>query len=113
MLSPVSPSATGKTFRSLTSWRRASSAARPASTSARKRRMAGSLTQLILRRQAAPTRRPVAGLTGLCDLPGLKAARADVHTTRRTAVVDPHPLKVGIEAAICGNHRVAAAVAEG
>jgi hypothetical protein len=37
MLSPVSPSATGKTLRSLTSWRRASSWASPAATTARKR----------------------------------------------------------------------------
>jgi len=52
-------------------------------------------------------------LASLGDLAGLKATRADVDTTRRAAVVDPDALKVGIETAIGGNHRVAAGVAEG
>ena len=54
-----------------------------------------------------------ASSAGLCDLAGLQAARADVDTTRRARVVDADALKVGIETAIGGNHRVAAAVAEG
>ena len=54
-----------------------------------------------------------ARLTSLGDLAGLEAARADVHATRRAAVVDPDALEVRIKAAIGGNHRVAAGVAEG
>src|SRR3954452_23679713 len=42
MLSPVSPSATGNTFRSLTSWRRLSSSAQAVATALRKRTMLGS-----------------------------------------------------------------------
>jgi hypothetical protein len=54
-----------------------------------------------------------AGSAGLGDLAGLQAARADVDTTWRTGIVDADALKVGIKTAIGGNHRVAAAVAEG
>ena len=54
-----------------------------------------------------------ASSAGFGDFAGLQATRADVDTTWRAGVVDADALKVGIETAIGGNHRVAAAVAEG
>ena len=66
MLSPVSPSATGNTLRSLTSWRRDSRCASAPATSVRKRiRCWG---------QARPARRPIAALVTL------PALRQRVHT---------------------------------
>ena len=59
------------------------------------------------------TLRVAAPLDGFLDFAGLEAARADVHATRRAAVVDPYALEIRIKAAIGGNHRVAAGVAEG
>jgi len=46
------------------------------------------------------------------DLACLQAARADVLAPRSTANVDAYLLKVGVEAALGRNHRMAAAVAE-
>ncbi len=51
-------------------------------------------------------------LPRLGDLAGLEAARAHIHAAGRPAVVDPHPLEVGIKTPIRGHHRVAAAMAE-
>src|SRR3954447_8263392 len=101
MLSPVSPSATGETFRSLTSSRRDSSCASAASTTSRKRRRLGSGT-----RGADP-------LLGLGDLAGLQAARADVRALRCTVFDDAHLLEIRVEAALGGHHRVRAALPEG
>ena len=106
MLSPVSPSATGKTLRSLTSWRRFSSSSRAAATTRRKRirlSSAGTVTFLHLSR---------AGSGGLGDLAGLEAARADVLAPGRAPDVDADLLEVRVEAALRRNHRVAAAVPE-
>ena len=80
MLSPVSPSATGKTFRSFTSWRRRSPAPR-----AQRRRPSGSGPGSRRAREGFYTRTGRvsraggdAGSGGLEDLAGLEAARADV-----------------------------------
>src|SRR6185312_12858916 len=100
MLSPVSPSATGNTFRSLTSWRRASSCAQAEATTFRKRSIEGSATGRALR------------LRGLGYLARLEAAGADVHAPRRAAVIDPDLLEVGVESPLGGDHRVAATVPE-
>src|SRR4051812_13200822 len=97
MLSPVSPSATGKTFRSLISWRRDSRCANAPSSATRNRTRLGSDTE---------------DAKALGDLAGLEAARADVHAPWRLAHEDPHLLQVGIEAALRGHHGVASAVAE-
>src|SRR5205823_6929876 len=102
MLSPVSPSATGNTFRSLTSCRRASRWASAPSTALRKR------TRLV----AATAARLFGHLGGLGDLARLQAARADVHAPGSPAIVDADLLEVGLEAPLGGHHRVAAAVAE-
>src|SRR3954465_7386736 len=99
MLSPVSPSATGNTFRSLISWRRDSRCAKAPSSATRKRTRLGSDT-----REGA--------LKRLGDLAGLQAARADVDAPRGLTHEDPHLLEVGIEAPLRGHHRVASAVAE-
>src|SRR4029453_9938770 len=98
MLSPVSPSATGKTLRSLISARRDSRWASAPSSATRKRTRLGSDTEGRLER--------------LGDLAGLQAARADIHAARGLAHEDPHLLQVGIEAPLRGHHRVASAVAE-
>src|SRR4051794_18112326 len=100
MLSPVSPSATGKTLRSLTSCRRVASWVYAAWTTRRKRSMevsAATRTGII-----APAR-----LRGLDDLVGLQAAGAHVDAPSAAAIVDLHLLQVGIEAAPSGDHRVA------
>ena len=102
MLSPVSPSATGNTLRSLTSWRRASSCAQAEATTLRKRSMEGSGTEVSR-----------GSLGGLGHLPRFEAAGADVHAPRRAAVIDPDLLKIGVEAPLGRDHRVAAAVPEG
>src|SRR3712207_4161590 len=101
MLSPVSPSATGKTLRSLTSCRRASRCASPAATTARKRARFVSY--------ATPA---VARLERLGDLAGLEAAGADVRPRRLAVVEDPDLLQVRVEAPLRGDHGVAAAVPE-
>src|SRR6478672_4695619 len=100
-MTPVSPSATGKTFWSLISSRRDSRWTSAPATTARKRSRLGSDTL------CAP------GLDGLGDLAGLQAARADVLAAGRRAHEDPHLLEVRIEASPSGHHRVAPAVAEG
>src|SRR3954447_6850889 len=101
MLSPVSPSATGKTLRSFTSSRRDSKCASAASTTRRKRRRLGSAT-----RGGDPRLR-------LGDLAGLQAARADIRALRCAVLDDAHLLKVRIEATLGGDHRVRAALPEG
>src|SRR5262249_39071600 len=103
MLSPVSPSATGKTFRSLTSPRRRSSSAKPAATTLRKRTRLSSATVSFY---TLPRRRYVRSDV-LGDLAGLQAASTDVLTGRRTADRDANFLEVGIEAPTRRNHRVA------
>src|SRR3712207_7597377 len=99
MLSPVSPSATGKTLRSLTSWRRASRCASAAATTARKRARFVSA--------ATPT---TTGLDGLGDLAGLQAAGADVLAAGSPAYEDADLLQVRGEPPLGGHHGVAAAV---
>src|SRR4051812_8065737 len=106
MLSPVSPSATGNTFRSLISARRDSRCASAPSTAARKRTRLGSGRDGGTARTCAP------GSDGLDDLAGLKAARADVDALRRLADEDPHLLQVRVEPAPRRHHRVRAAVSE-
>ena len=76
MLSPVSPSATGKTLRSLISSRRDSRCASAPSTTARKRRRLGSA-------DTPEAEQPTVGSDGLLDLAGLEAARADVDAAGR------------------------------
>ena len=88
MLVPVSPSGTGKTFR----------------LSIRSRRPRG---KPELRRRA-PARR----LERLLDLAGLQAPRADVAPARDPVHENAHALKVGIEASVRRNHRMAAVMAE-
>src|SRR5215213_411115 len=101
MLSPVSPSATGNTLRSLTSSRRASSSASAPSTTARKRIRLGSATA------GRPPR------LRLGDLAGLQAARAHVHAPRRTArLPDAHLLQVRVEPPLGGDHRMGAGLPE-
>src|SRR4051812_20555173 len=101
MLSPVSPSATGKTLRSLTSSRRDSRCARAASMTRRKRRRLGSATALR-------------GLSScLRDLASLEAARADVDALRCPVLDDANLLDVHVEATLGRDHRVRAALAEG
>ena len=51
-------------------------------------------------------------LSGLGDLAGFEAARADVDATGRAALDDPDLLQVRVEASAGGDHRVAAVVAE-
>src|SRR5439155_5604483 len=64
-------------------------------------------------RRAGLVRQPPTGrLCRLRDLAGLQAAGADVDSPGSAAVVDPDLLEVGVEAALAGNHRVAAAVPE-
>src|SRR3954454_18462752 len=106
MLSPVSPSATGKTLRSLISARRVSRWASAPSTTARKRTRLGSGSG------TAGGRGPPA-LQRLCDLAGLQAARADIDAARRLADQDPDLLEVRVEPPPRRHHRVAAAVSEG
>src|SRR3954467_3827920 len=106
MLSPVSPSATGNTFRSLISARRDSRCASAPSTAARKRTRLGSGRDGGTARTCAP------GSDGLDDLAGLQAARADVDALRRLADEDPHLLQVRVEPAPRRHHRVRAAVSE-
>src|SRR5688572_18079372 len=103
MLSPVSPSATGKTFRSLTSCRRRSSSAQAFATTLRKRTSDGSGTGPFY------TRRP---LDVLEDLACLEAASADVLAARGAVHRDADLLKVRVEAPLRGDHRMAAAVPE-
>src|SRR3954451_3973957 len=106
MLSPVSPSATGNTLRSLISARRDSRCASAPSTAARKRTRLGSGRDGGTARTSAP------GSDGLDDLAGLQAARADVDALRRLAHEDPHLLEVRVEPAPRRHHRVRAAVSE-
>src|SRR5689334_19413133 len=101
MLSPVSPSATGKTLRSLTSSRRDSRCASAASMTRRKRRRLGSATA---------RRGPGSGLR---DLASLQAARTDIDALRRSVLDDADLLHVHVEATLGGDHRVRAALAEG
>ncbi len=96
MLSPVSPSATGKTLRSLISARRDSRCARAPSTAARKRTRLGSGRGDGTARTARRARR---ALDGLGDLAGLEAAGADVDALGRLADEDPDLLQVRVEPA--------------
>src|SRR5947199_10877242 len=130
MLSPVSPSATGNTLRSLTSSLRDSRCASAPATAMRKRSRLVSVTATTpitfwwLRRlrdrarslraagQAGrPRRARPSG--GLRDLAGFEAARAHVDAPRRFADHDPDLLQVRVEAALGGDHRVAEALPEG
>src|SRR5580693_155651 len=100
MLSPVSPSATGNTLRSLISSRRDSRCASAPATRARKRIRLGSGT----------TR---GWLERLGDLAGFEAARANVDAARSALGVDDADLlEVRVEAPAGRDHRVAAVVAE-
>src|SRR5687767_6992403 len=99
MLSPVSPSATGKTLRSLTSSRRASSSASERWTTLRKRTRLGSAK--------------VAARLRLGDLARLEAAGADVDALRRARLGDADLLQVRVEASLGRDHGVRAALAEG
>src|SRR3954453_6449946 len=113
MWSPVSPSATGKTLRSLISWRRVSRCASAPWTATRKRTRLGSDTSATVAGPAADSARAsAAGLDGLGDLAGLEAPRADIHATRGLADEDPDLLQVRIEAPLGGAHGVAAALTE-
>src|SRR4051794_39107190 len=105
MLSPVSPSATGKTLRSLIAARRDSRCARAPSTAARKRTRLGS-------GRDGGTARLAPRLDGLDDLAGLQAARADIDALRRLAHEDPDLLEVRVEAAPRRHHRMRAVVSE-
>src|SRR3954451_13258156 len=51
-------------------------------------------------------------LSGLCDLVGLEAARADVGAQLAAVLLDPHLLQVRIEAPLGRDHRVASGLAE-
>src|ERR687889_272860 len=120
MLSPVSPSATGNTFRSLTSRRRVSNSASAPSTTARKRMRVGSATtdcSFALWSAETPTggRRYMSAESrlGLGDLAGLQTARANVHALRRAALGNPHFLKICVEPPLGRDHRVRSALAEG
>ena len=104
MLSPVSPSATGNTLRSLISLRRSSRWASATPTRWRKRTIDESGTA------REPTARTP--LRVLLDLVGLQAARADVDAAGSATVVDANLLQVRVEAPAGGDHRVAARVAE-
>src|SRR3954453_21042161 len=123
MLSPVSPSATGKTLRSLISARRDSRCASAPSTAARKRTRLGSGGDGTAgggggggpgrRRQGGGGRGRARGsLDRLDDLAGLQEAGADVDAPRRLADEHAHLLQVRVEAPLRRHHRVAAAVAE-
>src|SRR3954470_2331646 len=101
MLSPVSPSATGKTFRSLTSSRRDSNCASAASITRRNRRRLGSATGFR------------GLLSGLGYLAGLEAARADVDALGSAGLNDPDLLDVDVETALGRDHRVRAALTKG
>src|ERR1700736_1599504 len=109
MLSPVSPSATGNTLRSLTSSRLDSRCARPPATAALKRTRLVSVTA----RPCVRARGPGTCSDGLGDLAGLEAAGAHVHAAWRGAHQDSDLLEVGIEASLGGDHRVTPALAEG
>src|SRR4051794_16345682 len=113
MLSPVSPSATGKTLRSLTSPRRLSNSVSAAVTTRLKRTRDSSGTEGFYTfppPRVAPA--PQRVLDGLLDLLCLQAAGADVLPPRRLPDEDADLLEVRVEAPPCGHHRVAAAVPE-
>src|SRR5438067_4791 len=112
MLSPVSPSATGNTLRSLTSSRRDSRCASAPATTARKRTRFVSVTAGCLSPSEGAFLAAAVLLRRLQYLSRFQAARAHVHAARRLAVEDPHLLQVRLEAALRRNHRVAAALAE-
>src|SRR5687768_14897299 len=117
MLSPVSPSATGKTLRSLTSSLRASRLAYAAVTTRRKRWMLGSAMRRGESRPTAPGSEARAAVTGgpsggLGDLVGLEAAGADVDAPGAAGLGDPDLLQVRLEAPLGGDHRVAPGLAE-
>src|SRR5689334_18726855 len=101
MLSPVSPSATGKTLRSLTSSRRDSSCARAASRTRRKRRRLGSATI---------GDRPKLRLGYLARF---EAARAHIDALGSAALNDPDLLDVDVEATLGRDHGVRATLAKG
>src|SRR4051794_10175652 len=112
MLSPVSPSATGNTFRSFTSWRRRSISSSAVATTLRNRTRLSSGTSGFLHLSGKRTADGRPGLGRLEDLAGLEAAGADVLAARRAADVDAHLLEVRVEASLGRDHRVAAAMAE-
>src|SRR6202030_1799043 len=112
MLSPVSPSATGNTLRSLTSSRRDSRCASAPATTARKRTRFVSVTAVCLSPSSAALPAAPGFLRRLQHLSRFQTARAHVHPARRLSIEDPHLLQVRVEATLRRNHRVAAALAE-
>ena len=104
MLSPVSPSATGNTLRSLTSSRRDSRWASAPATAARKRTRLVSVTRTRVSASGGRGRCPggsragracaVEGSESLRHLAGFQAAGAHVHAPRRGADHDPDLLQV-------------------
>src|SRR5215211_2553536 len=108
MLSPVSPSATGNTFRSLISSRRSSRCAWATATTRWKRSTDGS----PIAGRIIAIERALRALGVLGDLVGLQAAGADVDASRAPGIFDPDLLQVRLEAPARGHHRVAARVAE-
>src|SRR5918992_5286310 len=116
MLSPVSPSATGKTLRSLISWRRSSRWASATAVTWRNRRIDGSGTERDYSRGApfaSPLRpAPDRPSGGLGHLVRLQAAAADVDAPRGAVVVDSNLLEVRVEAPPGGDHRVRSRVPE-
>src|SRR4029079_7900786 len=105
MLSPVSPSATGKTFRSLTSWRRFSSSPSAAVTTRLKRiRLSSAGIRTLFYTKE--------GSGGLRNFSRLEAAGADVLAPGSPPDVDADLLEVRVEAPLRGHHGVAAAVPE-
>src|SRR4051794_1025833 len=102
MLSPVSPSGTGKTLRSLTSCRRRSSSSQAAATTRRKRTSEGSRTVLFYTGPADGFGADGAASGGLGDLAGLEAASTDVFAPRGPPHVDADLLEVRLEAPLGG-----------
>src|SRR4051794_28339784 len=99
MLSPVSPSATGKTLRSFTSSLRDSRCAWAAARTRRKRSIEGSATS-------------GRSLSSLGYFARFEAAGADVDAAARLALGDPDLLQVRVEAPARRHHRVASRIAE-
>src|SRR6202035_323323 len=113
MLSPVSPSATGNTLRSLTSSLRDSRCGRAPATAGLNRIRFVSVTKPLLANAAYPLQGTALGCSeGLRDLAGLKTPRAHVYATGCLADEDLDLLQVGVEAPLGRDHRVTAAVAE-
>src|SRR4051812_23080724 len=113
MLSPVSPSATGKTLRSLTSERRRSNSASAAVTTRRKRTRLSSGTAGSTPFPCHRCSRPGSRWSHcFLNLLGLEATCADVLPPGRLPDQDADLLEVRVEAPPGGHHRVAAAIPE-